>query len=159
MQARLDNMQSSLFAMISVQRTWKHAGQSGPQLMEEFRILGQQICICHTSSINLSCLHKMSFRIFLSICFPTTARVGSISVSWIGWWESFLYKVWGGLFQGEIHNSLHAKFSVNRKYRIQGTEVHLSAFCSLRFFSIKLVNGETPCVVVLSLFRCLSCLL
>lgn len=28
MQARLDNMQSSLFALISVQRTWRHVGQS-----------------------------------------------------------------------------------------------------------------------------------
>lgn len=42
---------------------------------------------------------------------------------------------------------------------MQGTEENLSAFCSLRVFSIELVNEEMPCVVGLPLFRHLSYLL
>lgn len=105
---------------------------------------------------NPSCLQKVTFRSFWSDCFRSTGRLGSVSVNWLGWSDSFLYKVCGVLFQGASCNSLHAKFSINKKCWIQSTEVHLNAFCSLRVFGIEFMNVEIPCVVGLSLSRHLS---
>lgn len=71
MQARLDNMKFSLFTLISVERIWSFEVQSGSQLMEEFKTLGQQqICIYCTSSRNPSCLLKMTSSSFLVRLFP-----------------------------------------------------------------------------------------
>lgn len=149
MQPRLENMQSSLFALISVERTWRRGPKwsTAPGRVQNFGTTDLYLLYRFNS-----CLQKVTFRRFWSDCFWRTGRLGSISVNWLDWSDSFLYRVCGVLFQGASLNSLHAKFSINRKYWIQSIEVHLNAFSSLRVFGIEFMHVEIPCIV--GLYTC-----
>lgn len=114
-QARLDNMQSSLFALISVERTWRLVVQSDHSSWKIPKPWDSRICICCTSSRNPSFLQKMTFSIFLVRLFQKHWETGLCIYELTRLTRILLVQGLGRVISGRNHNKLYAKFSVDRE--------------------------------------------